>query len=163
MGVIRNGILNSRVLAEDLIQPVFDDDFELDDDEDSNDDGTDNIYGYIGDPILWRADLMMVALGEAEDDCKRTELLAASLGTVNEGEHSGPRSNKLVIVPGHGGRGQGGHEGGGRAPPTATGPTSLDTVTNNWQKQEPSSYSYTYKNTWFYPSISTRWIFTPEV
>jgi len=46
----------SRVLAEDLIQAVFDNAFELEDDEDSeNEDNGDtggDICGYLKDPVL---------------------------------------------------------------------------------------------------------------
>jgi len=80
---------SSRVLAEDLIQAVFDDDFELEDDEDSENEDTDDIYGYLGDPVLRRADLMAAALGEVQDDCERTELMAASLSREDEEQHGG--------------------------------------------------------------------------
>ena len=69
---------------------------------------------------------------------------------------------------GRGGRGRGGHGG---AATSSSGPT-LDTVTDNWQKQEPSSCTYPYTKTpgptLPIPSDSTKLdlfyrFFTPEV
>jgi len=37
---------SSRILAEDLIEALFDDDFELDDDKDNGCDDDNNIYSY---------------------------------------------------------------------------------------------------------------------
>ena len=69
---------------------MFDDDCELDDEEDSETDGEEEIYGYLGDPILRRADLMAAALGEVEDDIERGELMAASLGINDNDEEREP-------------------------------------------------------------------------
>jgi len=66
---------------------VFDDDFELDDDEDSGCDDDNNIYSYLGDPVLRRADLMVAALDEVDDDEEHGELMAAALDIDGEGEH----------------------------------------------------------------------------
>ena len=56
-----------KISSEDLIKAVFGDEFELNVDEDSNNDG-DGIYRYCGGRILWRADLMVTTLGEVVDD-----------------------------------------------------------------------------------------------
>ena len=77
---------SSRILAEKLIEAVFDDDFELDDDEDSKNDSGDDIYSYLGHPVLWRADLMAAALGELDDGSERCELMAATLGVMDGDE-----------------------------------------------------------------------------
>jgi len=78
---------SSRIVAEDLIEAVFDDDFELDDDKDSGCDDDNNIYSYLGDPVLRRADLMVAALDEVDDDEERGELMAAALDIDGEGEY----------------------------------------------------------------------------
>ena len=74
---------SSRVLAEDLIEAVFDDDFELDDDKDSDCDDDNNIYSHWQDPVVRQTDLMAVAANEVDND----ELMAAALDIDSEGEH----------------------------------------------------------------------------
>ena len=80
---------SSRVLAEDLIEAVFDDDFELEDEEDSENDSDDDIYSYLGDPVLRHSDLMAATLGELDDGSEHSELIAASLGVIDGDERSG--------------------------------------------------------------------------
>ena len=82
-----------RILAEDLIEAVFDDDFQLDDDEDSGCDNDNNIYSYLGDPVLHQADLMVAALDEVDDDEEHGELMAAALDIDGEGEHRRGQDN----------------------------------------------------------------------
>ena len=73
---------SSRVLAEDLIEAVFDDDFELENEEDSENDSDDNIYSYFGDPVLRRADLMAATLRELDDGSERSELIQCKTSKV---------------------------------------------------------------------------------
>ena len=54
-------IASSRILEEDLIKAVFDG---LSDEDESDNEGEGNIYGFLGDPVLRRADLMAANLGE---------------------------------------------------------------------------------------------------
>ena len=68
---------------------MFDDDFKLDCKEDSENNGDDDIYSYLGDPVLRRTDLMAAALGELDDSSERSELMAASLGIIDGDEQSG--------------------------------------------------------------------------
>ena len=54
---------STQVLEENLIQAVFNG---LSDEDESDNDGDNEIYAYLGNPTVQRVDLMVVNLGEDE-------------------------------------------------------------------------------------------------
>jgi len=86
----------SRQVFEDLIQAVFNG---LSDEDKSDNDGDNEIYAFLGAPMVPQADLMAANLGEDEDEDRnewedyfdQADLMAGSLGVAG-----GDREDKEV-------------------------------------------------------------------